>query len=64
MNPLQEFFTEDELWRVAIVTICLLVALGVFIYTIAQEDARCKQSKHDSNYSNRKEGRTDNYQGI
>ena len=41
-NPLLEYFSEDELWRVSLVTVCLLLALGVFIYMIAHEDARCK----------------------
>ena len=41
-NPLLEYFSEDELWRVAMVTVCLLLALAVFIYMLAQEDARCK----------------------
>jgi hypothetical protein len=41
-NPLLEYFSEDELWRVAMVTVCLLLALAVFIYMLAHEDARCK----------------------
>ena len=41
-NPLPEYFSENELWRVSIVTVCLLIALGLFIYMIAHEDACCK----------------------
>jgi hypothetical protein len=41
-NPLPEYFSENELLRVSIVTVCLLFALGLFIYMIAHEDACCK----------------------
>lgn len=41
-NPLLDYFSEDELWRVAMVTVCLLLALAVFIYMLAHEDARRK----------------------
>jgi len=41
-NPLPEYFSENKLWQVFLVTVCLLLALCVFIYIITHEDACCK----------------------